>query len=115
MALVIKTETILFKGICRVSAKLLSSVTGTTDGEWLNMASIHPVSIHITGVSGDTIQVRGSNATGEPSASEHGEIIGSNVVNDSIVVVDHPVRWLKCRIPSAAGGTVSAFMEGMVG
>lgn len=92
-------------GVSIYKCQLTVSATGTENGEWINIEGLGPFSIHLSGVvSGDIIQIRGSNDATRPSNATHDIQLGSNITVDGITEYTVPIRWIKSRVSAWAGG-----------
>jgi hypothetical protein len=90
---------------------LMNAVTGTTDGEWVEIAG-YQGTVHITGITTATVEVDVSNEPSKPEDTSHG-ITLSSVTADAGIVVNAPWRWIKVRCTSHTSGTISAYWEGL--
>lgn len=94
-----------------IRATLLDAVTGTTDGEWMNLEGLTPFSIDISGITNATVRINVSNATNKPADSSHGSQIGSDITADRINEYTIPARWIKARVSAYVAGTISAILQ----
>lgn len=98
-----------------VNAVLLDAVTATSNGEWVDISGLRPITIHVSGITGTKVlQIRGSNAVTKPENTEHAIQIGSDISSDNIYSIDQPLKWLKMRVTNyvGGGGGVTANMTG---
>lgn len=101
-------------GRVSVNAVLLNAAVSTSDGEWVDISGLRPITIHVSGITGaKTLQIRGSNAVTKPENTEHAIQIGSDISSDNIYSIDQPLKWLKVRVSNYSGsGAVTANMTG---
>jgi len=97
-----------------VPAGIVGKVVGNSgwiDGSGLNA----PASIVVYGiVSGDTLDVRVSNALQQPDVSDIGVIYGASISTDGVVKITEPYRWYMIRRTAiTGGGLVSALLFGL--
>ena len=103
-----------------VSESMLNAVP-VDEGRWIDAGRFRtPFSITVFGFgTGDAVQIYISNLPGQPTlcAPMPGDgtvayaLSDTNpITTDSIVPVNHPVRWIRCR-KSASGGTQSTRAE----
>ena len=97
----------------RVNAQLLTDVVATTNGEWVGVDGFYPFTVHVDGIVDATVQVRVSNLPTRPLDTAHAAQAGLDITgDDQFVVVDYPVRWVKCRVPTWVAGTLNAYLYG---
>lgn len=97
-----------------IKATLLDAVATTSNGEWVEVYDCNPLSIEFRGISGDTVQLRGSNQPTRPANSSDGLQLGADITGNSMVVISFPVHWIKAKISAYGAGTISAWLEGRV-
>jgi len=90
---------------------LMNAVTGTTNGEWVEIAG-YQGTVHITGITSATVEVDVSNEPSKPLNTTHGVTLSSVTANAG-VVVNTPWRWIKVRCTLYVSGTISAYWEGI--
>lgn len=93
------------------AALMLDSVAAPNDGVWLDVRFFRNMSVELVGAFTGTIQMRGSNASSKPEDTEHGTQIGDDITAPGFVVVQMPVRWIKCRASALGAGAVSATLH----
>ena len=96
----------------RVNAQLLTNVVAISDGEWVGVDGFYPFTVHIAGITTATVQVRVSNLPTRPADAVHEAQAGFDVIADQVVVVDYPIRWVKCRVSAWTAGTINAYLYG---
>ena len=96
----------------RVNAQLLTDVVAVSDGVWEGVDGFYPFTVHIAGITTATVQVRVSNLTTRPANTAHEAQAGLDVTADGVVVVDYPIRWVKCRVQAWTAGTINAYLYG---
>lgn len=106
MAIPITHEKVLGKAVVR--ATLLDDVGATSNGEWINVQGIHPYSIHVSGITTATVQIRISNKLTKPADTDHEIQAGSNITANGITEYTAPVRWIKARVSAWTAGTIRA-------
>jgi hypothetical protein len=106
-----KTYT-LSSGSLTLSACLLDDVEVVAPGDWVDVHGFKDKSVMVTGINGDTVQLRGSNSPLKPATGEHGIQIGTDITTNSITVVATPVRWMKAMVIVDGTGTVDAWLFG---
>ena len=87
-----------------------SGLGASDDGYWIYVGDLDRISIHFSGISGDTCQIFGANVKAEPADASDYWQMGGDVTTDAIVAVE-PVRWLKCKHTHSAGTAVHAWMH----
>ena len=100
-------------GLVQLEGTLLDAVQATGDGEWVEVRGLTPFSIDLYGISGDTVQIQGSNAATRPENTAHGNQIGSNVTADAIIGITTPVNYLKVMVTVYGSGTITAYLSGV--
>lgn len=110
MAIGIRTAQAL--GHHNLDAQLLTDVVATTNGEWIGLDGFYPCTIHISGITTATVQVRVSNSPTRPADAVHEAQAGFDIVADQLVTIDYPVRWVKCRISAWTAGTINGWLYG---
>ena len=93
-------------------AALLNAQQGNTSGTWYCAAGLLPISFSITGISGDTVQLRGSNDPTIPSENEDGHLLNSNFTSDSLAVLESPIKWIKAKVTNWNAGTIYVYAVG---
>lgn len=96
------------------AAVLLDAVATTTDGEWVEVTGLLPISVDLRGINGDTVHLCISNAESRPANNTHGqEYTDDPLAADTFIRInDLPVRWLKVRVSARVAGTITAIMHG---
>lgn len=98
------------KNIVEVHWLGAAALGASDDGYWLDVSALDEKVLHVSGVSGDTIQVFGSNKATNPGNSNDEVQVGSNITGDSLVEVTFPIRWMKVKMTFSAG-SVYAIMN----
>ena len=93
-------------------AALLTAQEGNTSGTWYCAAGLLPISFSITGISGDTVQLRGSNDPTIPSTAENGHLLNSSFTTDTLAVLDSPVKWVKAIVTNWNAGIINVYAIG---
>lgn len=93
-------------------ASLLTNQEGLTDGVWYCAAGLLPISFSIKGISGDTVQLRGSNDPTIPSADEDGHLLNGSFTTDTLAVLDAPVKWVKAIVTNWNAGVINVYAIG---
>jgi hypothetical protein len=94
-------------------ALLLDAQSGTSDGAWVSAGPYggDDYTISVSGVSGDTMQLRGSNATEQPPAANDGDgQIGGDITANGVYqkeTLGSLTKWIKMK-KTVGGGTVTA-------
>ncbi len=91
----------------RVVIYMLDAITGTDAGTWFRVEGLSDMRIDVSGISGDTLQIFGSNED-TPSGDERQ--IGTDITANGIYTVDGPVRHIKIDCPTYSAGTIVAIM-----
>jgi hypothetical protein len=90
----------------------LDAVVATSNGHWHDVSGWKDKNIHVSGISGDTVQVFGSNSPTVPSDSTTGFQIGDDItVDQSFLFTNVPCLWMKVSMTRSAG-TVTAWGVG---
>jgi hypothetical protein len=90
----------------------LDAVAATSNGVWWDVSGWKDKSIHISGISGDTVQIFGSNNPTCPANSADGFQIEDDITVDNYsVFTNQPMLWMKVKLTRSAG-TVSAWAVG---
>jgi hypothetical protein len=95
-----------------VEAQLLTSAVATTNGEWIEVTGLLPISFQVDGITTATIQLRGSSKPTIPSNSSDEYQLGSNITVDGLYSLDAPVRYVKVKVSSYTSGTINVYMVG---
>ena len=89
-----------------------AGVGASDDGYWLNVSHLVGMTMHITGINGDTVQIFGCDLEDEPTdATDHVQLGGDITVNQMIEIAA-PVEWLKVKVTRVAGTAVKAELAG---
>jgi len=91
---------------------LLSGAVSAQSSSWQLIGHCKKLSIDVSGISGDTVQVRGSNSATEPAATDDGRQVGSDITSDTIYAITDAVKWIKVKISTYSAGTISAQLFG---
>lgn len=94
--------------VYHASYRLLDAIAAVDDGVWVEVKGFPRGTVHVSGITTATVEIRGSNAVNKPANTAHEVQIGSNITTDSLVAIDSPVRWIKARISAHTTGTISA-------
>jgi hypothetical protein len=113
MAIAVSTQRVL--GRTLVSATLLDAQEATTEGEWIDVGGVYPLTIQIDGVDGDTVDVRYSNSPTMPPPEHFDLKAGDDIVADTGFSFEMPVRWLKVRVTAYNAGSITAKLFGVMG
>ncbi len=100
--------TILTEGNLSRLFCLLDAAGGTTDGVWVELLDFRKeVVLETTGISGDTIEIDGSNAATKPANTDHGTAITTVTLNGFKRISDPP-RFVKARVTVFGAGAITA-------
>lgn len=89
--------------------KLLDATAVITDGKWVDVRTLRPGSVEISGAfTGLTLKLCGSNAATPPADNTHGTQIGSDITAAGFVSIGMPIRWIKARVTAITTNNVSA-------
>lgn len=95
------------------TARPLTNATALTDGQWMSVKGVQPLSIHITGITDATVEIDGSNAPTMPANTTHGiKLNSSNITTNQLIELDLSLAWLKVRVTSYTSGTINADLIG---
>ncbi len=73
------------------------------DGYWVDVSALDDKVLHVTGISGDTVQVFGANTATVPSnATDHIQI-GTDITVDGLFEIGGPYKWMKVKFAYNAG------------
>lgn len=117
LAVAAHAETIVLSNTstgCTVGrATPLNGVNGVFAGEWFAMEGFDHFTVHVSGITTATVNVRGSNRPTKPPSSNN-EILLQSLSSNAVVDIALPVRWLKVDVSSYSEGQVYAWVEGLV-
>lgn len=109
----IATTTLRMHGTPIMRAQVLTSAVALTDGEWIDVSGLQPISVHVMGITTATVEVDGSNEATRPANSTHGiKINAGTITADTHEVITRPLRWLKVRVTAYTSGTIHGYLEG---
>ena len=91
-----------------LQATLLDAVTATSDGEWIPTRGIYLMSVEIIGISGDTVQIRGTNQHTRPLDTDDGQQLGTDITANWLFGNVIPVTWFKLMVSAYGAGTITA-------
>lgn len=97
--------------ICR-EYTVLDAVTSLTSGEWVDVSGWRRMTVHITGITTATCQIRGSCTPTKPANAEDHIQIGSDITSDTLYEVTAKLKWIKVKISAYTSGTISAYVVG---
>lgn len=92
-------------GVTIYKCQLTESATATEDGQWINIEGLAPFSIHVSGITTGTVQIRGSNDASKPADNTDDIQLGSDITADGITEYTVPVRWIKSKVSAYTSGT----------
>jgi len=92
---------------------IISGETSTTNGVWFDTAGYEAMSFHVEGISGETVEVHGSNKPDKPSDADDEIQMGSDITADGIFAILTPLAWTKVLINVGGAGTVSVYFLGV--
>jgi hypothetical protein len=95
------------------NATLHDAETDAVDGEWIDVRGLDLWSLDISGINGETLQIRGSNAEDKPLDSVHERQLGIDITADGIYANVIPMSWMKVRISVGGAGSVTARFVGV--
>ena len=97
------------------SAQLLTNIAATSNGQWVAIEGLNPFTIHVTGITTATAELRVSNNSTKPLDTAH-EVAyptaGASLTADGMWAIIDPVRWVKVRISAYTSGTINAYLFG---
>lgn len=93
--------------------QLLTAQAANTNGTWVNIERVYPVSVQISGITDATVQVRVSAQPTSPAAADHQTQAGLDVTADGMVTLEYPVRWLKLRVLNYVAGSINGYGWGL--
>ena len=96
-------EVRVYRGTTTWEAALLEDTEGNADSGWFFVGGVFPIGFSITGVMGDTVQLRGSLARDEPLPSDDGEPLHADITANRLGVIELPVKWLKAKVVWGSG------------
>lgn len=97
----------------RAEAQLLTDQTNASDGQWVDVSHLFPLSIEISSLSSpDVCQVRISCALTQPLDSAHGKQLGANIKKGRTILLTHIVRFIKVRKSTGGGSATNAYLWG---
>lgn len=92
-------------GVTIHRVQLTESAVATENGEWVNIEGLAPFSIHVSGITTGTVQIRISNDATKPADATHDIQLGSDITADGMTENTIPVRWIKSRVSAWTTGT----------
>ena len=107
------TDTSVGKGRADVYFLGNGGLGASDDGYWVNVSSLAEKTIHISGISGDTVKIFGSNAVTVPANTADEIQIGGDITADGLFEISFPYKWMKVSMTFSAG-TVYAIMHARV-
>lgn len=102
----IALEKVRVDGVSIYKAQLVASAVATGNGEWINIEGLAPFSIHVSGITTATVQVRGSDKATIPANTAHEIQLGSDITADGLYEYTVPVRWIKAMVSAWTTGTI---------
>ena len=100
-----------FNGKTTFSVSLIDNMPGLLDSGWFPLNGYHPVSIEIVGPStGAKAQLWVSNSPSTPT--HNGVQVQGDFIEDIVVALDVPVRWIKAKITQAGSFPSSVYLFG---
>jgi hypothetical protein len=100
-------------GTVQKTWKALDAETSTSDGVWMNVQGMSLFTLQTSGVSlGATFQIHASNAETIPSNATDGVQVGEDITTSTMTSFAGPYRWVKVKITSNSGDTLTAVMQG---
>ncbi len=97
-----------------VGIEAIIGAVATSDGVgWISTAGYSQVLIHTEGMTTGTFQIRGSNQTAQPAATDDEAQIGSDFVDAAANVftsVTTVPRWLKVMVSAWTTGTINSYV-----
>jgi hypothetical protein len=97
-----------------IMGTLLSGVTATGNGEWINVAGFQPLTVQVIGIITGTVEIDGSCEPSKPANTQHGFSL-KILTADGAVEVLNPIEWVKARVTSYGSGTISCYCTGYQG
>lgn len=92
---------------------IFDAETGTSDGEWQDTAGYEAMSFEVSGINGETLQIRASNQPEMLTPADDGAQLGSNITADGIYSIVTPVVQVKVMITVGGAGSVSVYFLGV--
>ncbi len=85
-------------------------LVASDDGYWLEVGALEEKTIHVYGISGDTVKIFGSNKAANPGNANDEIQIGGDITADGLFEISFPYKWMKVGFTYSAG-TVYAIMH----
>ncbi len=98
-------------GRVTLQARLLDGAVATGNGEWVNIAGFHPLTVQISNIGVATVEIDGSTSPTRPLDSTHGFYLAQPTA-DGAIAIDMPVEWIKARVTAWTSGTIVADLLG---
>ena len=99
------------EGVREGQVTLHSSLGATDDGDWVDMAGIGAWSVHISGISGDTVRTHGSNKITIPADGDAEDQLGSDITADTVRQFDVPLKWFKVSCSTYGAGAITVVLK----
>lgn len=93
--------------------QLLTNAVADTNGTWVNVEGVFPLSVQVVGITTATVQIRVSLQAAAPAAADHQIFAGLDIVADGMFPLNFPVRWIKARVTGWVAGTINAYGWGL--
>lgn len=96
-------------GRWRKRGQLLANVTAPTDGQWVEIGGMYPLTITIEGdLFEGSVEVCVSNAEIRPANSVHGALLGPPVTTArEVQYISAPFVWAKLRVTILNNGEIT--------
>jgi hypothetical protein len=98
-----------------MDATLLSAVTATGNGEWIEARGLSRFSVDVSGITTATVQLRGSNAAVKPADNTHERQLGTDFAANGMQHFTSPVKWIKAMVSAYTSGTITVNLHGTYG
>lgn len=93
---------------------LLDGVVATGEGAWIGIQDLDDPTVHIEGISGDTVQINVTNSPTKPTTPGSG-ITLKETTADGIWSIGGNVAWIQGNVSVHSGGTINMWVAGKKG